>query len=121
MVRLQCMGSTTGENPLTITSVVVSTPIPTSVTSGCFPSSVENRFQIDAPAIQCLFASSTFKNDALLALLPTIYNQAQQSATLFLGVCAYQVDVILGPQAMRHHRQRTVGVRRKVNPNHVPW
>lgn len=43
------------------------------------------------------------------------------TTTLLLGVGAYQVDVILRPQAMRHHRQRTVGVRREVNPNHVPW
>lgn len=56
----------------TTTSKVSSEPIPTSTTSGSSPSSVEQNFQTEAPAWQCLSASSTERKTGWGCLEPTI-------------------------------------------------
>lgn len=54
------------------TSKVSSEPMPTRTTSGERPESVDANFQIEAPAWQCLSASSTERKTGWGCLEPTI-------------------------------------------------
>ncbi len=56
----------------TTTSNISSEPMPTRVTSGESPSSVEQNFQMEAPAWQCLSASSTERKTGWGCFDPTM-------------------------------------------------